>query len=308
MNYIVLDMEWNQPRFKQETVKKPVELFGEIIQIGAVKLDENFNLVDTFKIMVSPKYYKKMHKTVAKITKITTEQLQYGFPFPVAFNYFRKWCGDEFSFLIWGFDDVDMLRSNMILHKMDESWIPETYNVQVIFDNQVLKENRQIALFKAMEMLDEPALEAHDALHDAKNTARVCLHLDMEKGIAEYHETEKYIKRRAEIKSERVMPDKVYKSKMEAMSDPETTRFYFAEKNEYVTCIDVVRQNDAKFMAIAKCDSGEEFFIRFKFTKWDDGIFSYNRIIYELTEKNRSYFNSKKQKTNNYYERLCKAG
>ena len=56
MNYIVLDMEWNQPFNMKSMVKKPLMLHGEIVQIGAVKLDGNYHILDTFKIMVSPKY------------------------------------------------------------------------------------------------------------------------------------------------------------------------------------------------------------------------------------------------------------
>ena len=106
MNYIVLDLEWNQPVSAKSMVRTPVSLYGEIIQIGAVKLDENYHILDTFKIMVAPKHYRKMHKKVTKLTKITTKDLQYGFPFPVAFGHFKKWCGDEFAFLTWGPDDI----------------------------------------------------------------------------------------------------------------------------------------------------------------------------------------------------------
>ena len=77
MNYIVLDLEWNQPVSAKSMVRTPVSLYGEIIQIGAVKLDENYHILDTFKIMVAPKHYRKMHKKVTKLTKITTKDLQY---------------------------------------------------------------------------------------------------------------------------------------------------------------------------------------------------------------------------------------
>ena len=68
MYYIILDMEWNQALDRAHTVEKPVLLRGEIIQIGAVKCDEDFNLVDRLKINVAPKYYKKMNRHVEKIT------------------------------------------------------------------------------------------------------------------------------------------------------------------------------------------------------------------------------------------------
>lgn len=60
MNYIVLELEWNQPYSMKSMIRSPVYLQGEIIQISAVKLDEQFNLLDTFKIMVTPKYYRFM--------------------------------------------------------------------------------------------------------------------------------------------------------------------------------------------------------------------------------------------------------
>ena len=60
MNYIILDLEWNQAMNSSLTVRTPVVLYGEIIQIGAVKTDENFNLVDTLKINVKPKDRKSV--------------------------------------------------------------------------------------------------------------------------------------------------------------------------------------------------------------------------------------------------------
>ena len=53
---IVLDLEWNQPFSTRSMVTTPVRLPGEIIQIGAVKLNEQLEIVDTFKVMVKPKY------------------------------------------------------------------------------------------------------------------------------------------------------------------------------------------------------------------------------------------------------------
>ena len=53
MEYIILDMEWNQPISKSQYIKEPVNLVGEIIQIGAVKLDSNFCVTDIFKCNIS---------------------------------------------------------------------------------------------------------------------------------------------------------------------------------------------------------------------------------------------------------------
>lgn len=152
MDTIILDMEWNQPFSKKRMMKSPVCLTGEIIQIGAVKLDKNYCIVDTFKIMITPQYYTKMHKKVSDLTKITTEELQYGFSFPTAFaalKYFRAWCGKEFVFLAWGTDDITTLHANLALHGLDSAWIPESYDIQLIFDEQITKEKRQVSLSDA---------------------------------------------------------------------------------------------------------------------------------------------------------------
>ena len=113
MYYIILDMEWNQALDRAHTVEKPVLLRGEIIQIGAVKCDEDFNLVDRLKINVSPKYYKKMNRHVEKITGITNAMLAKGEKFPEAFAKLREWCTPEFRFITWGFDDIAMLADNL---------------------------------------------------------------------------------------------------------------------------------------------------------------------------------------------------
>ena len=109
MNYIIMDLEWNQALNPSKTVREPVLLHGEIIQIGAVKTDDKFNLIDKIKINVRPKYYKKMNPHVAQITGITDMQLTSGETFPQSFRRFKEWCGSEFRFITWGFDDLNML-------------------------------------------------------------------------------------------------------------------------------------------------------------------------------------------------------
>ena len=71
MYYIILDMEWNQALDRAHTVEKPVLLRGEIIQIGAVKADEHFELVDTLKINVAPKYSLMRANSRTKISVIS---------------------------------------------------------------------------------------------------------------------------------------------------------------------------------------------------------------------------------------------
>lgn len=187
MNYIILDMEWNQALSREKMVHTPITLRGEIIQIGAVKTNERFELIDKTRIAVRPMYYKIMNRHVEKITGITSAALKCGETFPQAFRRFHAWCGEEFRFVTWGFDDISMLAENLELHGMNSEFGADYINLQLIFNSQVDAERVQWSLSDAMERLGIPVdAQAHDALNDAWFTYEVCRKLDMEKGLRDY--------------------------------------------------------------------------------------------------------------------------
>ena len=64
---IVLDLEWNQPFSMRSMITTPVRLHGEIIQIGAVKLNEQLEIVDTFKVMV--RYRMRILRTAFRLRR-----------------------------------------------------------------------------------------------------------------------------------------------------------------------------------------------------------------------------------------------
>ena len=100
MNYIVMDMEWNQPWPGSPSSKKvlPVQIRGEIIQIGAVRVTEDRQVADEFQVLIKPKYYRHLNRRVSKLTGIKDAQLRdEGVPFPEAVRQFKKWCGESDS-------------------------------------------------------------------------------------------------------------------------------------------------------------------------------------------------------------------
>ena len=187
MNYVVLDFEWNQPLSKMRLIREPVKLYGEIIQIGAVKLNDEFEKSDEIEINVKPCYYTIINEYVSKLTGITGELLESAKGFPEAIEDFLNWCGKDCVFITWGPDDMSVLRSNMKIHNLNPDIFPKSYNLQLIFNKQISGESRQWALSDAMEKLNLPLdLVSHDAKNDAEFTARICQALDMKKGIEEY--------------------------------------------------------------------------------------------------------------------------
>ena len=190
MQYIVLDMEWNQPWPGSPSSKKvlPVHIRGEIIQIGAVRVTEDQFVADEFQIMVRPKFYRRLNRRVSKLTGIKESRLnEEGVSFPEAVEAFRAWCGDDAVFLTWGFDDIGILRENLQLFGLETDWTNTWYNAQMIFNAQTDGSNSQKALKTAMEMFEiEASRPAHDALGDAYHTALICAMLDLKRGIREY--------------------------------------------------------------------------------------------------------------------------
>ena len=48
----------------------------EIIEIGAVKLDENFQMVDEFHRLIRPQVYGQMHHMISEVTHMNMEELK----------------------------------------------------------------------------------------------------------------------------------------------------------------------------------------------------------------------------------------
>ena len=193
MYYITLDLEWNQAYAQQAiAVQKRLccRLRGEVIQIGAVKLDRNLNLCGSYSVIVKPKYFKKLHRHVSELTGITQDQMNQGIPLPEAAEAFRKWCGEDFAFLTWGPDDIPMLKENLNAHGISGDWLESTYDLQLIFNRELNDGKKQRSLEYAMEHFEIPmTLPAHDALNDAYFTALVATRLDVKGGIQKYDES-----------------------------------------------------------------------------------------------------------------------
>ncbi|MEG2699668.1 MAG: 3'-5' exonuclease, partial [Hungatella sp.] len=121
-NYIVFDLEWNQsPQGKDNSIE---ELPFEIIEIGAVKLDENFQSISEFHKLVLPKVYQQMHYKISEVTHMNMAQLRLeGEEFREVVAEFMAWCGTEFRFCTWGSMDLTELQRNMHYYQIPNPWV-----------------------------------------------------------------------------------------------------------------------------------------------------------------------------------------
>ncbi|MBS7370386.1 MAG: HAD-IA family hydrolase [Oscillospiraceae bacterium] len=299
MNYVIIDMEWNQALSPQMMVQSPVLLSGEIIQIGAVKTDENFNLVDKIKINVCPKYYKKMNKHVQKITGITNAQLGCGERFPVAFRRLSEWCGEDFRFVTWGFDDINMLADNLRLHGLPHDFGADYVNLQLIYREQVDSERVQCALGDAAERLGIPLdAQAHDAMNDAWFTYEVLKKLDMKKGLEMYPALAARVKTALRKDVIRNVSDN------RKMNDDKRVRDAVCPRCENILeNRDWVYFGGGKKSTIASCREHGDFLVKLTCKKISEGNFTVSRTIYDCDEEAWSAYEAKLQKQKDMREK-----
>ena len=304
MNYIVLDMEWNQPWPGSPSAKKvlPVQIRGEIIQIGAVRVTEDQQVTDEFQVLIKPKYYRRLNRRVSKLTGIKESQLlEQGISMNEAMARFRAWCGEDVIFLTWGFDDITILRENLQLYGIDDSWVQRWYNAQMIFNAQTDGSTSQKALKTAMEIFQiEATRPAHDALGDAYHTAQICARLDLQKGVEEYgkalksHEDGFHGAELPGCISRKVFYD--YEDKHAALKVMTEAENKCPTCGKQMTGTRWFSQPGHRYMDLAECPVCGKFLIRVRLSEQPDGTIRVSRLTYEATSEAAAAYQRRAEK------------
>lgn len=286
MNYIIFDLEWNQPPEENAILCSPVFLTGEIVQIGAVKLNDSFEIVDELRLYIRPQFYTKMHRRIASLTGIRDKDLkEKGCPFPEAFERFQQWCGDSFAYMTWSTSDLPMLVDNMLLHHLDQYSLPVCYDIQRIFGREIMRSAQRYSLDHALEILNEQGDAAHDALHDARNTAKVCAHLDLDDYLEEYGSRAFYEKQRGSV----------YDSIREALEDGALSEFVCPWCGEGAVCEPWLPYYSGTYLAMGSCAEGDEFIVQLTLDRDAAGRYCAKRLFYEMSDDLWEIWQDKKE-------------
>lgn len=169
MNFVILDLEWNA-----SYSKKDKRFYNEIIEYGAVKTDENLNIIDTFSMLIKPQIGKKLNSRIKELTHITNEELE------TSHNTFQKVsaCFEEFLgdavLLTWGTSDIHALMENYGYYNKDNhpSFLKYYCDLQLYCEFALDKHDKgkQMGLSTCAELLniDSDELTLHRALTDAE--------------------------------------------------------------------------------------------------------------------------------------------
>ena len=177
-----MDLEWNNAY-----VKSTKKFINEIIEIGAVKLNEDLEIVDTYSELIKPVVSKKLRSRIKDLTHITNEEVFAGKPFEEAISRLEEWVGKDAIILTWGDTDVRTMLTNFkyFLKKDRIDFIKKYADLQRFCQCFINMENvQQAGLSYAAECLqiDAEKYPHHRALDDSLLSAecfkKVC---DIEK-------------------------------------------------------------------------------------------------------------------------------
>ncbi len=183
MNYIVFDLEWNQSPYGKQFSNQRLPF--EIIEIGAVRVDEHLQILDTFHRLIQPSVYHWIHSSIHDVIHVNYKDLRKGVPFTDAVTDFFHWAGQEgdYCFCSWGDQDVMELQRNMDYYHL--LWLlpgPVVYlDAQKLFALEHEDYHSRRSLEYAIDFLQiEKTHGFHRALEDAHFTAEVLIRLNPE--------------------------------------------------------------------------------------------------------------------------------
>lgn len=171
MNYIIFDLEatcWENDRSKT----------SEIIEIGAVKLNDRLESVDTFSKFVKPVVYPILSDFCTRLTSIEQRDVDSADIFENVMKEFENWnisSDTEVILCSWGFYD----KKQIIKECKEKNYSGRIFglldkHISIKHQFAKIKGIKPCGMSRALELLGLP-LEGthHRGIDDAKNITRI---------------------------------------------------------------------------------------------------------------------------------------
>lgn len=170
--YIVLDLE--MCKVPQGEIREVYDAPREIIQIGAVMLDENYNIIDHFDTFVKPEY-GVIDREIYELTGISQEDVENAPHSEDALKTFEEWIPENSTLVTWSENDAiqiddEIYFKDLSLEKLYR-FIEEYIDCQEMFSQKMHTEKK----YQLSEALAIANIEYDENIHtvhaDAYNTA-----------------------------------------------------------------------------------------------------------------------------------------
>lgn len=171
MNYIILDLEatcWRQKGQFQ----------SEIIEIGAVAVDDKQNILGEYCSFVKPHLNPVLSDFCTELTTIQQEDVNDAPAFPEVLEDFLDWIlsfGEDYWLGSWGFYDRSQFKRDCQLHNLSTQWLKKHISLK----HQYAKIHalaRPIGMPKALQREQIPLQGTHHrGIDDARNIVQLFL-------------------------------------------------------------------------------------------------------------------------------------
>lgn len=166
MNYIIFDLEatcWENDRTKQ----------NEIIEIGAIKINDKLEVVGEFQTFIKPKLNPTLSSFCKELTSIKQTDIDNAPMFEDAIKKFKNWIGQDYWLCSWGFYDKNQLESDCELHRLPIDWIHNHISIKHQHGSMIGRK-KGVGMKKALQMLNiELKGTHHRGIDDARNIGKI---------------------------------------------------------------------------------------------------------------------------------------
>ena len=184
MAFIIIDLEFNNLEgihkyypdlYKKYPSLEDIDLDNEIIEIGAIKLDNYMKPLREFKAYIKPSVIPVLNPKISEITSITESDLENGLSFKDGIEKLSELIDEGDIICSWAKDDIIEIINNALHYKYENlNWLKNYLDLQE-YSTKILGKKKSLSLKNALEELkikvDNSKL--HDALNDAIYTSEV---------------------------------------------------------------------------------------------------------------------------------------
>lgn len=180
--YIIFDLEATCYNNRDTSETKPRGFKNEIIEIGAVKVDDKGNVLDEFSKFLKPLKFQKVSKFCTELTTITQDDIDYADDAKDVLTDFIEWMGDS-VLVSWGVYDKRQLRQDLKINGLDKELVNDTNHRSLKHEYAVFNGLRKKGIGLGGAIKREGLTfqgTAHRGIDDAKNILRIFrLYLDL---------------------------------------------------------------------------------------------------------------------------------
>jgi len=165
MNYIIFDLEATCD--DKKTIK------NEIIEIGAIKLNEKLEMVEEFQRFSKPILNPILTDFCKDLTKIKQYDVDNAQLIGIIIDEFKQFIGEDYKLCSWGFYDKKQLLNDCELNSLDNSWIKNHISIKHQHQ-EINKLKKGVGLTKALSM-ENMSFDGthHRGIDDARNISKL---------------------------------------------------------------------------------------------------------------------------------------